>query len=103
MEEVIRANIQAFYPDRSVEGAWLFRITRGADLDVNEEEAGDLLQAIEEEVKRRPGNAPVRVEVERSMPPGVRETILRELRFERRGVTALLGPEDLYESIRRSI
>ena len=97
VEEVIRANIQAFYPDRIVEGAWLFRITRGADLDVNEEEAGDLLQAIEEEVKRRPGNAPVRVEVEASMPPGVRETILRELRFERRGVTALLGPEDLYE------
>ena len=96
-EEVIRANIQALYPDRTVEGAWLFRITRGADLDVNEEEAGDLLQAIEEEVKRRPGNAPVRVEVEASMPPGVRETILRELRFERRGVTALLGPEDLYE------
>lgn len=97
VEEVIRANIQAFYPDRIVEGAWLFRITRAADLDVDEEEAGDLLQAIEEEVKRRPGNAPVRVEVEASMPPGVRETILRELRFERRGVTALLGPEDLYE------
>jgi polyphosphate kinase len=97
VEEVIRANIQAFYPDRIVEGAWLFRITRAADLEVNEEEAGDLLQAIEEEVKRRPGNAPVRVEVEASMPPGVRETILRELRFERRGVTALLGPEDLYE------
>ena len=98
-EEVIRANIQAFYPDRIVDGAYLFRITRGADLDVNEEESGDLLQAIEEEVKRRPGNAPVRVEAETSMPPGVRETILRELRFERRGVTALLGPEDLYETI----
>jgi polyphosphate kinase len=98
-EEVIRANIQAFYPDRIVDGAYLFRITRGADLDVNEEESGDLLQAIEEEVKRRPGNAPVRVEAELTMPPGVRETILRELRFERRGVTALLGPEDLYEMV----
>ncbi|HEX7023534.1 MAG TPA: polyphosphate kinase 1, partial [Gemmatimonadales bacterium] len=69
----------------------------GADLDVNEDEAGDLLQAIEEEVKRRPANAPVRVEVERSMPPSVRENMLRELRFERRGSTALLGPEDFYE------
>ncbi len=97
VEEVIRANIQAFYPDRPVEGAWLFRITRGAELDVNEEEAGDLLQAIEEEVKRRPANAPVRVEIERGMPASVRDMILRELRFERRGVTAALGPEDLYE------
>ena len=96
MEEVVRANLQAFYPDRPVEGAWLFRITRGADLEVNEEEAGDLLQAIEEEVKRRPVHTPVRVEVEPSMPDRVREMILRELRFERRGVTALLGPEDLY-------
>jgi polyphosphate kinase len=98
VEEVVRANIQAFYPDRPVEGAWLFRITRAAELDVNEEEAGDLLQAIEEEVKRRPGNAPVRVELERSMPAFAREMILRELRFERRGVTALLGPEDFYEA-----
>src|ERR1041384_1598683 len=97
VEEIVRANIQAFYPDREVEGAWLFRITRAAELDVNEDEAGDLLQAIEEEVQRRPGNTPVRVEIERGMPASVRETLLRELRFERRGVTASLGPEALYE------
>jgi len=96
IEEVIRANIQAFYPDREVEGAWLFRITRGADLDVNEEDAGDLLQAIEEEVQRRSGNVPVRVEVQADMPAQVREMLVRELRFERRGVTALLGEGDVY-------
>ncbi len=97
IEEVVRTNLQAFYPDRMVEGAWLFRITRAAELEVNDEEAGDLLQAVEEEVKRRPLHSPVRVEVERSTPQRVREMILRELRFERRGVTAVLGPEDLYE------
>ncbi len=97
IEEVVRANIQAFYPDREVEGAWLFRITRGADLDVNEEDAGDLLQVIEEEVQRRGGNAPVRVEVEQGMPAIAREMLVRELRFERRGVTALLGEEDVYQ------
>jgi polyphosphate kinase len=97
IEEVVRANLQAFYPDRRVEGTWLFRITRAADLEVNDEEAGDLLQAIEEEVKRRPVHAPVRIEVERAMPERVREMILRELRFERRGVTAVLGAEDVHE------
>jgi len=97
LEEVVRANLQAFYPDRPVEGAWLFRITRAADLEVNEEEAGDLLQAIEEEVKRRPVHSPVRLEVESTMPDRVREMIMRELRFERRGVAAMLGPEDVYE------
>lgn len=97
VEEVVRANIQAFYRDRPVEGAWLFRITRAAELEFSDEEAGDLLQAIEEEVKRRPGHAPVRVEVERAMPARVRDMLLRELRFERRGATAALGPEDLYD------
>ncbi len=97
LEEVVRANIQAFYRDRPVEGAWLFRITRGGDLDVKDEVAGDLLQAIEEEVKRRPDNPPVRVEAERSMPPEVKEMILRELRFERRGKAAPLSLADFYE------
>ncbi|HEV8197876.1 MAG TPA: polyphosphate kinase 1 [Gemmatimonadales bacterium] len=96
LEEIVRANIQAFYRDRPVEGAWLFRITRAADLEVDDEAAGDLLQAIEEEVGRRPGNAPVRVEAERSMPEDVREMLLRELRFERRGAAASLGAEDFY-------
>jgi polyphosphate kinase len=97
LEEIVRANIQAFYRDRPVEGAWLFRITRGGDLDLDDEDAGDLLQAIEEEVKRRPDNPPVRVEAERSMPAEVREMILRELRFERRGTTAPLTLADFYE------
>jgi polyphosphate kinase len=97
LEDVVRANLQAFYRDRPVEGAWLFRITRAAELEFRDADAGDLLQAVEEEVKRRPGHAPVRVEVERAMPARVREMLLRELRFERRGAAALLGNEDIYE------
>lgn len=97
IEEVVRANLQVFYPERPVEQAWLFRVTRGADLDVNEEDAGDLLQAIEEEVKRRPMSAPVRVEVERGTPLLVQELILKELRFERRAAAVALSAADLYE------
>jgi polyphosphate kinase len=41
----------------------------------------------------------VRVEIEPGMPETVRDTILRELRFERRGATAALGPEDIYEMV----
>ncbi len=97
IEDLIRANLQAFYPDRPVEQAWLFRITRGADLDVNEEDAGDLLQAIEEEIRRRPMNAPVRIEIERGAPPLVRDLLLKELKFERRSVAIALGSADVYE------
>lgn len=97
LEDVVRANLQVFYPGRPVEQAWLFRITRGADLDVNEEDAGDLLQAIEEEVRRRSQNAPVRIEVERGTPLLVRDLMLKELQFERRGVAVALGSADIYE------
>ena len=97
LEDVIRANLQAFYPERPVEEAWLFRVTRTAALDVNEEDAGDLLQAIEEEVRRRPVNAPVRLELEGGMPALLREMLLRELRFERTGSPVTLSPGDVYE------
>ncbi|MEO8451245.1 MAG: polyphosphate kinase 1, partial [Gemmatimonadota bacterium] len=96
IEQVVRANLQAFYPDRPVEEAWAFRVTRAAELDVNEEEAGDLLQAVEEEVGRRSFNPPVRVEIEAGMSAVVRDLLLRELRFERRGVAASLGDADAY-------
>ena len=97
IEDLVRANLQAFYPGRPLEQAWLLRVTRGADLDVNEEDAGDLLQVIEEEVRRRPMNAPVRIEVERGAPPLVRELLLKELKFERRGAAVSLGSVDFYE------
>jgi polyphosphate kinase len=97
VEELVRANLQAFYPGRPLEQAWLFRVTRRADLDVNEEDAGDLLQAIEEEVGRRALNAPVRLEMQRGMPATVRDFLIRELRFERRGLAVPLGDADVYE------
>jgi polyphosphate kinase len=97
IEDLVRSHLQAFYPERPVEQAWLLRVTRAADLDVNDEDAGDLLQVIEEEVRRRPMNAPVRIEVERGAPPLVRDLLLKELKFERRGAVGSLGSVDFYE------
>jgi polyphosphate kinase len=97
IEEVVRANLQPIYPDREVEGAFLFRITRAGDLELQEDETGDLLQTVEEAVGRRRFNAIVRVEVEAAMPPFVRERLLWELRFERGAAGALLGELDIYE------
>lgn len=97
LEEIVGANLGLLYPDRPVVQAWLFRVTRSADLDVEEEEAGDFLQAIEEEVQRRPLNPPVRVEIERGTPPLLRQLLLRELRFERRGIRTPLSDADVHE------
>ena len=86
IEELVRAELAGLYPDRHVAGAWLFRITRTSDLDVDEQQSGNLLQAMEEDVGRRNANPVVRVEVEGGIPADVLEILVRELR--------LAGPPD---------
>ena len=66
----------------------LFRVTRDADLTLDEDDAGDLVLAIEEELRRRRFGEPVRLEVERSMPEDMREILRKGL-----GV----GPSETYE------
>jgi polyphosphate kinase len=97
LEEVVRANLHMVYPGRGIEGAWPFRLTRAAELDLSDEDAGNLLQAVEESVGRRALNAIVRVEVERAMPQPVRERLLWELRFERGADAGAVSERDLVE------
>lgn len=85
IEELVRAELGEVYPDRSVRGAWLFRVTRLGDLDIDDARSGDLLQAMEEDLARRHENPIVRVEVESGMPPTVLKMLQRELRFRGRG------------------
>ena len=96
VEDIIRANLRAVYPGRVVDEAYAFRVTRGADLELDEQHASSLMQVIEEETKRRPFGAAVRVEVEGDMPQAVRELLLRELQFEDTAPAGSLGPSDLY-------
>ena len=97
LEDVVRANLALVYPDRRIQGAWLFRLTRAAELDLSDEDAGNLLQAIEESVGRRAVNPIVRVEVERAMPQPLRERLLWELRFERGADAGSVRERDLVE------
>ncbi|PYP52485.1 MAG: polyphosphate kinase 1, partial [Gemmatimonadetes bacterium] len=98
VEDVIRANLGMVYPGRVVEEAYAFRVTRGADLELDEHHAASLLQVIEEETKRRPFGATVRVEVAADMPRSVRELLLRELQYEDAASTSPLGSDDVYEA-----
>jgi len=97
-EEIIRANLGQVYPGRIVEEAYPFRVTRGAELELDEHHAASLLKVIEEETKRRPYGAVVRVEVAASMPQAVRELLLRELQYEDAAPTSPLGSGDLQEA-----
>ena len=98
IEDVVRGGLDTLYPGRRVEGAYAFRITRSGDLELGEEQAASLLQVVEEEAKRRPYGAVVRVEVEQAMPQAIRDLLVRELQFEEVGDVSTLGPGDLYEA-----
>ena len=97
IEEVVRANIATFYPDQVIQGAYLFRLTRAAEIDLDDRDAGDLLQAVGEAVARRASNAVVRLEVDHDMPPQVRDRIRWELRFERHAEGAGVSDSDVYD------
>ncbi len=82
LEDVVAANLGLLYPDREVEETALFRLTRKGDLELEEAAAGDLLQALEEELDQRAVNPVVRLEIQRTASSTLREMLAQELRFE---------------------
>ncbi len=88
LEDVIRHKVEALFPGHTVRSIHGFRITRNADIEIAEDEADDLLQAIEDEVRRRRWGDAVRLEVIADMPAVWREHLRRTLH---------LDPHDVYE------
>ena len=68
LEEVIAANAGDLFPNMKTSEAFLFRVTRDADIELREEEAGDLLRTLERELQRRRARFAVRLEVSANMP-----------------------------------
>ncbi len=66
--ELIAANIQKLFPNMKTGKSFLFRVTRDADIEIREDEAGDLLQTMEAELHRQRFSFPVRLEVAANMP-----------------------------------
>jgi len=92
IEQVIAHNLEALFPGMDIQSYHLFRVTRDADLEVEEDEAADLLQAIEQELrKRRFGGSVVRMEVHASMPAAMCETLMEEMSLSQNDVYAVTG------------
>ncbi|MBC7788948.1 MAG: polyphosphate kinase 1 [Anaerolineae bacterium] len=98
MEEIVRANLAALYPDAHVEQAWMFRITRSGELMLEEKSADNLLEAVHNATTRRTRTAVVRVEVERGMPDMLRDLLLQQLKAERGTDADSLTLDDVYET-----
>ena len=99
LEDVIASNLDRLFPGMEVLDHALFRVTRDTDYDVSDE-ADDLLQAVEEEVRRRRFGEVVRLEVEATMSERLRERLVDALHIEQRQVyeaDGLLGPDDLFD------
>ncbi|MGV1005955.1 MAG: RNA degradosome polyphosphate kinase [Candidatus Nanopelagicales bacterium] len=95
LEDVIAANLADLFPGMEILQRHSFRVTRNEDVEVEEDDAENLLTALERELERRRFGPPVRLEVERSIDPYVLDLLVRELGITHGEVFALPGPLDL--------
>ncbi|MGH9205731.1 MAG: RNA degradosome polyphosphate kinase, partial [Acidimicrobiales bacterium] len=88
LEQVIAARLDALFPDMVIGAHHSFRVTRNADLTLEEGEADDLLAAVEMELRRRRFGKAVRLEIEPDCSRGIRDLLIDELE---------IGPDDVYD------
>jgi polyphosphate kinase len=80
IEQVIAAHLEVLFPGMEIVGHSVFRLTRDADFELEEDEGGDLLEAIESVLRRRlRGATPVRLEIDADSTEEVRTLLMREL------------------------
>jgi polyphosphate kinase len=88
LEQLVAFNLQLLFPGMVIEGHYFFRVTRDADLELRDLEADDLMEALQEGLrKRRMGGEVVRLEVANEMPDEVVQLLIEGTSVE---------PEDLY-------
>lgn len=82
LETIIAANLDLLFPDVHIVGSYPFRITRDADLEIRDDEAADLLTAMEEHIDDRDFGFAIRLEVAEETPEHIRTVLMRNLRLE---------------------
>ena len=99
LELAIAINLEALFPGIEILGSYPFRITRNTDLEIDPDEADDLLVLIQEEVRNRRFAEVVRLEVDPAMPESLRHLLLAELNADQESDGLPLMPEDVYETV----
>lgn len=98
MEQVIAANLDILFPGMQVIESHPFRVTRDADMAIQELEAADLLESMEQTVRQRRFGSVVRLTLNKTMPSRIREILIENLEVDRNDVytvDGLLGMSDL--------
>ena len=92
LSEIIGANLGALFPGMRVGRAHAFRVTRDADIEIREDEADDLLHALQKELRRRRFGTPVRLEVAADMPDEMLDYLTNSLGLESDDIFPIDGP-----------
>ena len=95
LSSVIHAHVGALFPGMEVKGCYQFRVTRNSDLFVDEEEADDLLRAVEGELQSRRYGDAVRLEVADTCPQGMTDYLLAQVGLEPIDLYRVNGPVNL--------
>lgn len=95
MEEIIKANIRSLFAGHQILALGCYRITRNADLSLDEEGAEDLLEAIEQSVRQRKWGEVIRLEYERGLDARLLHYLIDELEVSMAGLYEINGPLDL--------
>lgn len=92
LEEVIIANLSRLFPGMEIVAAHPFRVTRNTDLELQEDEADDLLETMEENLRKRHFGFVVRLEVAKTVPDWILEILTSNLEADRFAVYPVDGP-----------
>jgi polyphosphate kinase len=95
LEQVIIANLHQLFPGMEIEDYYTFRLTRNADLELEEEESENLLESMEQELLRRKFGPPVRLEVASDINPDLLNRLKVELSIREEDISRYKEPLDL--------
>ena len=92
LEQLIAAHLHKLFPGMRIEEAYPFRVTRDADMAIQELEAADLLESMEQTVRQRRFGSVIRLSILDSMSPRIRDILMENLDIERNDIYPLPGP-----------
>ena len=92
LEQVIAANLGSLFPGMEVVAAYPFRIIRDADVQIQEIEADDLLESMEQNIRKRRFASVVQLEIYESMPDTIRELLIENLEIKPNDVHVMQAP-----------
>ncbi|MCK5571320.1 MAG: polyphosphate kinase 1, partial [Bacteroidetes bacterium] len=92
LEDLIADNLWMLFPGMDVRESYVFRVTRNADIEIQEDEAEDLIRSIEESIRLRRFGSVVRVGIQNTMPQRIKEIIVENLEATPENVYHIVPP-----------